>query len=61
MSGLLFYMHGGSGNHGCEAIVTGLLGRGRLKGAQEEALLLSMRADEDRRYLPQNLCRIAEE
>lgn len=61
MSGLLFYMHGGSGNHGCEAIVTGLLGGGKLKGAQEEALLLSMRADEDRRYLPQNLCRITEE
>ena len=61
MSDLLFYMHGGSRNHGCEAIVTGLLDGGRLKAAKEEVMLLSMRADEDRRYLPQNLCSIAEE
>ena len=42
---IVLYMHAGSGNHGCEAIVNGLCGL-----LPAPALLMSTRAEEDRRY-----------
>ena len=44
MSQIALYAHGGSGNHGCEAIVRGLAER---CGLTREAVLLSNRPEED--------------
>ncbi len=49
---IVLYMHAGSGNHGCEAIVNSLchmLGR--------PAVLVTNRPEEDRRYSLSGLCR----
>lgn len=48
---IVLYMHAGSGNHGCEAIVNSLCGM--LPGP---ALLLSNRAAEDERYSLKGIC-----
>ena len=50
---IAFYMHAGSGNHGCEAIVDSLL---RML-PQEHILLMTNSAREDRTYLPQQVRR----
>lgn len=47
MAKIALYAHGGSGNHGCEAIVRGLAGR---CGLTREAVLLSNRPEEDCLY-----------
>ena len=58
---IALYMHAGSGNHGCEAIVDSLtrLLTGRDSGGKNAGLsapgkirLVSCRADEDKKYLP---------
>lgn len=51
MSKLALYMHAGSGNHGCEAIVDSLV---RLL-PEEEFILLTNSAAEDEKYLPEEL------
>lgn len=43
------YMHGGSGNHGCEAIVRTL--HEMIKNEFEQVVLFSKRAEEDKKYL----------
>ena len=48
---LLLYPHGGSGNHGCEAIV-----RSTLKIMPADATLFSDNPDEDRRYGLEAIC-----
>lgn len=48
---LLLYPHGGSGNHGCEAIV-----RSTLKIMPAGATLFSNKPDEDRRYGLEAIC-----
>lgn len=53
---LLLYPHGGSGNHGCEAIVRSTV---RLTGA--EATLFSNNVTEDRIYGLENVCTIKAE
>lgn len=59
MKKLLLYPHGGSGNHGCEAIV-----RSTLKAMSEtgpsacETILSSSRPDEDAKFGLDRLCRI---
>lgn len=64
---LVLYMHAGSGNHGCEAIVTGLLtglresvepGRAQ---SSPEVVLLTNSAEEDSKYLPEAICDIRQE
>lgn len=50
---IAFYMHAGSGNHGCEAIVDSLV---RML-PQERILLMTNSGREDRTYLPQQLRR----
>jgi len=47
MSKIALYAHGGSGNHGCEAIVRGLVGR---YGLAHDDCLLSNRPEEDIHY-----------
>lgn len=53
---LIMYMHAGSGNHGCEAIVNSLC-----RMIKEKAVLVSYRGDEDNRYSLKNLCEIVQE
>lgn len=48
---VVLYMHAGSGNHGCEAIVNGLCGL-----LPAPAILMSTRAAEDMRYSLGALC-----
>ena len=51
----IMFPHGGSGNHGCEAIVrttTNLIGR------TENFVLFSDNPDEDRKYIENPLCKI---
>ena len=57
---IVLYMHAGSGNHGCEAIVTGLM-QEPAPASPEEVLLLTNCAQEDQRYLPEGICTVAEE
>lgn len=52
---LLLYPHGGSGNHGCEAIV-----RSTLKITGANAILYSNSVEEDKRYQLDKLCTIKE-
>lgn len=54
--GIVFYMHAGSGNHGCEAIVNGLCHM-----IKEPAVLVSYRAGEDEKYSLNELCEIIQE
>ena len=53
---LILYMHAGSGNHGCEAIVNSLCHM-----VKESALLVSYRAGEDEKYSLKGLCRVMQE
>ncbi len=53
---ILLYMHAGSGNHGCEAIVNALS-----RMLSHRPVLLSYRKDEDLKYTLGGLCDIREE
>lgn len=53
---LVLYMHAGSGNHGCEAIVNSLCHM-----IKEKALLVSYRGAEDKAYSLEELCEIRQE
>lgn len=53
---IVLYMHAGSGNHGCEAIVNGLCSM-----IKEKAVLISYRAGEDEKYSLKELCEIIQE
>ena len=60
MKNLFMYAHGGSGNHGCEAIVRSTLGLFR----DEDSLhitLISKNPEEDRAYGIDKLCTIIPE
>lgn len=57
MSKVVLYAHGGSGNHGCEAIV-----RATKKLLEEQELvLISSRPDEDHQYGLDKLCTVIQE
>lgn len=53
---IVLYMHAGSGNHGCEAIVNSLCCM-----IKESAVLVSYRAREDERYSLKDLCELVQE
>ncbi len=53
---LVMYMHAGSGNHGCEAIVNSLCHM-----LKEDAVLVSYRGREDEAYSLSGLCEIFQE
>lgn len=53
---IVFYMHAGSGNHGCEAIVNSLSHM-----LKEKPLVLSNSVSEDGRYSLAELCELAQE
>lgn len=53
---ILLYMHAGSGNHGCEAIVNSVCHM-----LADKPLVLTNSESEDRRYSLESLCYLAEE
>ncbi len=53
---LIMYMHAGSGNHGCEAIVNSVCHM-----IKEKPVLISYYGEEDTRYSLQDLCEIRSE
>lgn len=53
---LVLYMHAGSGNHGCEAIVNSLCHM-----IKEKPILVSYRGSEDENYSLKELCEIVQE
>lgn len=53
---LLMYMHAGSGNHGCEAIVNSVCHM-----VKEKVTLLSYYGEEDEKYSLKDLCQIVSE
>ena len=53
---LSMYMHAGSGNHGCEAIVNSVCHM-----IKEKVLLVSYRGEEDASYSLKGLCAILSE
>ena len=53
---LILYMHAGSGNHGCEAIVNSLC-----RMVREPAVLVSYRAGEDEKYSLKEQCELIQE
>ena len=53
---IILYMHAGSGNHGCEAIVNSLCHM-----IDEDAVLVSYRGNEDWQYTLKGLCEIKQE
>lgn len=53
---LVMYMHAGSGNHGCEAIVNSVCHM-----IKEKVTLLSYYGEEDKRYSLKDLCEIVSE
>ena len=53
---VILYMHAGSGNHGCEAIVNSLCHM-----IDEDAVLVSYRGNEDWQYTLKDLCEIKQE
>lgn len=53
---IILYMHAGSGNHGCEAIVNSLCHM-----MKEDAILVSYRGNEDWQYTLKELCEIKQE
>lgn len=59
VSKLYMYAHGGSGNHGCEAIVRSTLKI--LENLKEEKELFSTRPEEDKKYGIYDLCTVIEE
>lgn len=56
MKKIVMYMHGGSGNHGCEAIINSTCNIVEIPVA-----VLSARAEEDRKYSLKDLCEIYQE
>ncbi|MDO4284062.1 MAG: polysaccharide pyruvyl transferase family protein [Eubacteriales bacterium] len=61
-NGVAFYMHAGSGNHGCEAIVDSLLRMtAQGEGALSEIRLISCRPQEDLTYVPGTLAEVLPE
>lgn len=52
---LIMYMHAGSGNHGCEAIVNSIC-----RMIKEQVTLISYFGEEDQRYSLPGLCKIKE-
>lgn len=59
--GIAFYMHSGSGNHGCEAIADSLLRQLKDLDAPKPVTVITNSAAEDKRYGIQNMCRVVEE
>lgn len=53
---LIMYMHAGSGNHGCEAIVNSLCHM-----IKEDVVLVSYAGNEDKQYSLKDLCDIVQE
>ena len=53
---LILYIHAGSGNHGCEAIVNSLC-----RMVREPAVLVSYRAEEDEKYSLKEQCELIQE
>ena len=53
---IILYMHAGSGNHGCEAIVNSLCHM-----MKEDVVLVSYRGNEDEQYTLKDLCEIKQE
>lgn len=53
---IIFYMHAGSGNHGCEAIVNSMCHM-----LKQNVLLISNDANEDKRYSLGELCDVVQE
>lgn len=53
---LIMYMHAGSGNHGCEAIVNSVCHM-----IKEQVTLVSYYGDEDKKYSLKDLCEIVSE
>lgn len=53
---LVMYMHAGSGNHGCEAIVNSLCHM-----IEEDVMLISYAGEEDQKYSLKELCHIIQE
>lgn len=60
MKNLFLYAHGGSGNHGCEAIVRSTLGLFRIEDGLQ-ITLISEKPEEDRVYGIDQLCTIIPE
>lgn len=61
---IIFYMHAGSGNHGCEAIVnslTHMLAGSSVLGEGKKPLVITNSEEEDRRYSLGELCELVEE
>lgn len=58
MSNIYMYAHGGSGNHGCEAIVRSTVKLLNEFKSGNEIVLISSNPEEDRKYGIDNLCRI---
>lgn len=56
MKKIAMYMHGGSGNHGCEAIINSTC-----KMIENPVAVLSARSEEDRKYSLKDLCEIYQE
>lgn len=56
-----FYMHAGSDNHGCEAIVKSLLEMLHEEIPGMDVTLMTNSAEEDRKYIRDPHCRIVEE
>lgn len=50
---LIMYMHAGSGNHGCEAIVNSVC-----RMIKEQVTLVSYYGEEDKKYTLPGLCEI---
>lgn len=59
MNKIFLYAHGGSGNHGCEAIVRSTLKI--LKNIPNEKLLISTKPEEDAAYGIDDLCKVLKE
>lgn len=57
MSKIYMYAHGGSGNHGCEAIVRSTVGMLKDK-LNKEMVLISAKPQEDKKYGIDKLCNI---
>lgn len=60
MSNIYMYAHGGSGNHGCEAIVRSTIDLLR-QIPSDKIVLFSSKPDEDRKYSLDKLCEIVNE
>ena len=60
MNNIYMYAHGGSGNHGCEAIVRSTVGL--LKNIPvNKIILFSSKVEEDKKYKVSELCEIVNE